>query len=70
MNTAGRNKISRQNYHTKKQSVEANTAKKTKAQPAKNTGIKTQRNFEQKVITISDSDDSSDLFSSSEQQRA
>ncbi len=55
--------------------VEASTAKKTVPQP-KNTGIKTAKKNtciktakrKKKVITISDNDDSSDFFSSSEWQ--
>ena len=53
------------------ETVEANTAIKTVAQTLgiktakKNTGIKTTKR-KKKVITIYDSDDSSDLFSSSE----
>jgi len=52
------------------ETVEANTAIKTVAQTGiktakKNTGIKTTKKKKQ-IITIYDSDDSSDLFSSSE----
>jgi len=69
--TTGRNmNLSRHRERISYETVEANTAIKTVAQTGiktakKNTGIKTTKR-KKKVITIYDSDDSSDLFSSSE----